>query len=123
MAKVLVVDDDPFILKMYVKKFQIAGFEVDSAANGETGLAKIKSFKPDLVLLDVMMPKMNGLEVLEKAKADPDIKSIPVLILTNLSSTSDAQEAVKKGAIDFMIKSNFTPSQIVTKAKKILHIS
>lgn len=122
MAKILIVEDDPFLLKMYHKKFQVEGFEVEIAEDGIAGLAKMKSFAPNLVLMDIMMPKLNGLEALEKAKADPAIAKIPVLVLTNLSTSTDAEAAVKKGAIGFLIKSDVTPSQVISKAKQILNI-
>lgn len=122
MTKILIVEDDLFLQKMYSKKLQVEGFEVSLAQDGEEGLAKIKSFIPDLVMMDVMLPKLNGLEALERAKADPAIKDIPILILTNLSAPVDAETAVEKGAIGYMIKSDYTPTQIVAKIKQILKI-
>lgn len=123
MAKILLVEDDPFLLKMYSKKFEVEGFEIQTAADGEAGLAKIKSFLPDLVLLDIMMPKKNGMEVVEEAKANPVIKNIPIIILTNLSSTTDSELAVQKGAAAYFVKSDYTPGQVVDKVKKMLKIS
>lgn len=120
MAKILIVEDDKFISKMYFKKFEVDGFEVELAGNGAEGLEKMVSFKPDLVLMDIMMPKMNGIDALEKAKAEDNLKNIPILILTNLSSTDDAQSAVKKGAIGYLVKSDYTPAQIVEKVKELL---
>ena len=120
MAKVLLIEDDPILLKMYTKKFEIDGFNLATAQNGAEGVEKMKSFQPNLVLMDIMMPKMSGLEAMDKAKADPAIKNIPILVLTNLSTTDDAQTAVKKGAVGFLVKSDVTPSQILTKAKEIL---
>ncbi len=120
MTKILIVEDDPFLQKMYNKKFQVAGFIVETASNGEEGLSKMKSFAPDLVVMDVMMPKLNGLEAIDKAKADEDLKKIPILVLTNLSSTEDAETAVKKGAIGYLVKSEYTPSQVVEKIKEAL---
>ena len=118
--KILIVEDDSFLLKMYSKKFELEGFEVQTAADGSEGLEKMKSFQPDLVLMDIMMPKMSGLEAMDKAKADPTTKNIPVLVLTNLSTTDDAEAAVKKGAVGFLVKSDVTPSQVLAKAKEIL---
>lgn len=120
MAKILIVEDDPFLLKMYSKKLQIEGFEVEIAKDGEEGLIKLKSFKPDLVLMDVMLPKLNGIEAIEMAKADPTTKNIPILVLSNLSSTVDSETAVKKGAVGYLIKSDFTPSQVIEKIKEYL---
>jgi len=121
MSKVLIVEDDPFLLKMYKKKFEVDGFEVLTATDGEQGLAKMKSAMPDLVLMDIMMPKLNGLEAIGRAKADPAIAKIPVIVLTNLSSTTDAEAATKKGAIGYLIKSDVTPSQVLTKVKLMLN--
>ena len=120
MAKILLVEDDPFLLKMYSKKLQVEGFEVEIAVDGEDGLNKIKSFSPDLVLMDIMLPKLNGIEALDKSKADPETKDIPILILTNLSTATDAAEAVRKGAIGYMVKSDYTPTQVIEKIKQIL---
>lgn len=123
MTKVLIVEDDAFLIKMYHKKLEIAGFEVQTAEDGAAGLEKMRSFKPDLVLMDIMMPKLNGIEAIEKAKADSAISNIPILVLTNLSTSVDAQTAVKKGAVGFLVKSDVTPSQVITKVKQILKIS
>lgn len=120
MPKILIVEDDQFLSKMYVKKFEIEGFTVETAYDGEAGIEKAESFMPDIVVMDVMMPKLNGIEALERMKTNPKIKDIPVLILTNLSGTEDAKTAVQKGAIDFLVKSDFTPAQVVEKIKVIL---
>lgn len=120
MAKILIVEDDPFLRKMYVKKLQIEGFDVDIATDGAEGLAKLKSFAPDLALLDVMLPKLNGLEVIDRAKADPQTKNIPILVFSNLSSAADEETAKKKGAVGFIVKSDVTPAQVVEKVKQYL---
>ena len=123
MPKILIVEDDPFLLKMYNKKFQVEGFQVETAEDGISGLQKMKTFIPDLVIMDVMMPKLNGLEAVEKAKSDPATSNIPILILTNLSAATDAEAAVKKGAVGFLVKSDTTPTQVITKVKTILKMS
>lgn len=123
MMKVLIVEDDPIMLKIYIKKFQLAGFDVDSAQDGEAGLNKVKTIMPDMVLMDVMLPKLNGIEAMEKAKADPATANVPFLILTNLSTTDDADTAIKKGAIAYIVKSDVTPAQVVVKVKELLKIS
>lgn len=120
MPRILIVEDDSFLLKMYSKKLQVEGYEVETAMDGEEGLQKIKSFLPNLVLMDLMLPKLNGLEAIEKAKADPAIRNIPILVLSNLSVTADTEEAVKKGAVGYLIKSDYTPSQVIDKIKEIL---
>lgn len=120
MPKILIVEDDQFLSKMYAKKFEVTGFEVETAFDGEEGVSKAETVNPDIIIMDVMMPKLNGIEALDKIKANPKTKDIPVLILTNLSGTEDAQTAVKKGAVDFLVKSDFTPVQVVEKINAIL---
>src|SRR3989304_6736448 len=120
MAKILIVEDDPLMSRMYQKIFKFEGYDVEMAANGEEGLEKVKSAKPTLILLDIMMPKMNGLEVLEKLKADPATKTIPVVVLTNLAGQSDAEKALSMGAIKYIIKSEYEPKQVANMVKEIL---
>ena len=120
MAKVLIVEDDQFLSRMYKKKFEVAGFEVEVAGDGEEGLSKMRTTRPDIVLMDIMMPKLNGIDAIVQAKSDLQIKNIPVLVLSNLSNTDDAQSAVKNGAMGYLVKSDFTPSQVVEKVKGII---
>ncbi len=120
MTKILIVEDDPLMSRMYQKIFKFEGFDVDFASDGVEGLEKIRSTKPTLVLLDIMMPKMNGLEVLEKIKLDPETKTIPVIMLTNLAGTQDAESALSKCAVKYIIKSENEPKQVVNIVKEIL---
>lgn len=120
MIKILITEDDPLMSRMYQKIFTFEGFEVIMAADGQEGLDKIRSEKPTLVLLDVMMPKLNGMEVLEKLKADPETKSIPVIMLTNLASQQDADNAMLKGAVKYIVKSENDPKQVADMVKEIL---
>lgn len=120
MAKILIIEDDPLISRMYEKIFTFEKYEVELAADGEEGLQKIHETKPTLILLDIMMPKMNGLEVLERLKMDPTIKDIPVVILTNLAGQQDAETALAKGAVKYIIKSQQEPKQIADLVKEIL---
>ena len=120
MAKVLIIEDDQFLSKMYLKKLGLAGFQVDCAYDGEEGLAKMKSVKPDFVIMDIMMPKLNGLDAISRAKADEEIKNIPILVLTNLANADDSSLAIEKGAAGYLIKSDFTPGEIVEKIKELL---
>ena len=117
MAKVLIVEDDPILRNMYSVKFTKAGHEVQSADNGEEGLKLMRSFRPDLVLMDLMMPVMDGFTALTRAKEDQEIKAIPIVILTNLSQAEDAEKTLKCGAADFIVKSNLTPSEVLEKVK------
>jgi CheY-like chemotaxis protein len=120
MTKILIVEDDPLMSRMYQKIFKFEGFDVDFASDGEEGLEKIRATKPTLVLLDIMMPKMNGLEVLEKIKLDPETKAIPIIMLTNLAGTQDAEAALAKGAVKYIIKSENEPKTVVNMVKEIL---
>lgn len=120
MAKILLVEDDIFLIKMYQKKLELAGFEVIVAPNGEMGVAKMKEIKPDLVFMDIMMPKVNGLEAIELAKKDEEIKNIPIVVLSNLSSPTDLDIAKSKGAQKVIIKSEINPGDLVTTANEIL---
>lgn len=120
MAKILIVEDDPLMSRMYQKIFTFEGYEVEMAGDGEKGLDKVRTFKPTIILLDIMMPKMNGLQVLAKLKLDPDTKKIPVVMLTNLAGQQDAETALSKGAIKYIVKSEYEPKQIANMVKEIL---
>jgi CheY-like chemotaxis protein len=120
MSKVLIVEDDPLISRMYQKIFTFENFDVEVAANGEEALSKVSVFNPALILLDVMMPKMNGLQVLEKLKDDNQTKNIPVVMLTNLAGQQDAETAIAKGAVKYIIKSEYEPKQVVEMVKEVL---
>lgn len=120
MAKVLIVDDDTFILDMYTLKFKESGFEVAIAMDGKRAVEEARSFMPDVVLLDVVMPLADGFEVLAQIKNDEAIKLIPVILLTNLGQKEDVEKGTKLGAADYIIKAHFTPSEIVQKVKEFL---
>lgn len=121
MAKVLlIIEDDPLMVRMYQKIFKFEGFDVETAFDGEEGIEKVRKVKPTVVLLDIMMPKMNGLEVLDKIKSDPEIKKIPVIMLTNLAGQQDAEAALEKGAVKYIIKSEHDPKDIVRMVKEIM---
>lgn len=120
MAKILIVEDDPLMSRMYQKIFTFEKYEVDMASDGQEGLEKARTSKPTMILLDVMMPKMNGLQVLDKLKSDPELKSIPVVMLTNLAGQQDAETALSKGAVKYIVKSEYEPKQVANMVKEIL---
>jgi len=120
MAKILIIEDDPLMARMYQKIFSFEGYQIEVAQDGEDGLEKVKNNHPNLILLDVMMPKMNGFQVLEKLKVDPDTKKIPVVMLTNLAGQSDAEKALTKGAVKYIVKSEYEPKQVANMVKEIL---
>jgi len=118
---VMLVEDDEFLSDIYKKKFEMEGFKITYADNGEKGLAEIKKKKPDIILLDILMPKMDGFTVLENLKKeDSEVKDIPVILLTNLGQKDDVEKGKEKGAVDYLIKAHFKPSEVVDKIKEVL---
>lgn len=121
MAKVvMLVEDEPLVVRMYEQSLANDGFEVVTAGNGKEALEKIQQDKPDLVLMDIMMPGMNGIETLERIKSDKALKSIKVVILTNLSGRNDAKLALSKGASECLVKNELDPKELGSKLKAIL---
>jgi CheY-like chemotaxis protein len=120
MIKVLIVEDDPLMSRMYQKIFSFEKYEVAMAGDGEEALAKVVEFSPTIILLDVMMPKMNGLQVLERLKTNPATKSIPVVMLTNLAGQQDAETALSKGAVKYIVKSEHEPKEIADMVNEIV---
>jgi CheY-like chemotaxis protein len=120
MTTVLIIEDDELILRMYQKIFTAEGYEVEIASNGEEGLERARATKPNLILLDVMMPKLNGLEMLKQLKSIPEVEKIPVVVLTNLSGTADAETALSLGAVKFINKSDYRPKEVFDIVKEIL---
>lgn len=119
---ILVAEGDSFLASIYQKKFEMEGFRVTLASNGEKALADIKKKHPDLVLLDVLLSKLDGLAVLEAAKSDRSTSGIPIILLTNLGQPDDIKRGLEKGAADYLIKTHFRPSEVVDKVKMILHL-
>ena len=118
--KVLIVEDDPTLAEMYGTKFTAEGFEVVPARDGIEGLAAARAKKPAAILLDVMMPKLDGFATLKEIKADKTLKKIPVMMLTNLGQEEDIKKGKALGADDYFVKANQTPAEIVTKVKALL---
>jgi DNA-binding response OmpR family regulator len=116
----LVIEDDPLVSRMYQKAFKFEGFDVETAKDGHEGITKANEIKPEVILLDIMMPKMNGMEVLERLKTNDELKDIPVIVLTNLSGTQDAENALKRGALAYLVKSEYKPNEVAKKVKEIL---
>lgn len=120
MNTILIVEDDPLISRLYQQAFQFDGYNVVLSHNGADGLEKVRSVKPTLVLLDIMLPKMNGFELLEKIKNDQDTKKIPVIMLTNITDEREAQRALVLGAVKYIMKSSYKPKQITEMVKQII---
>jgi CheY-like chemotaxis protein len=120
MAKILIVEDDPLMSRLYKKVFERGGYDVLTVDRGAEGIVKAKEWQPGLILLDIMMPEMDGYQVLEKLKADDSSKSIPVVALTNLAGTEDAERAISMGALKYVIKSEHDPNDMLTLVGEIL---
>lgn len=120
LAKILVVEDDVVIGAMYKTKLELDGFEVLSASNGLMGLEMAKKEKVDLILLDIIMPQLDGFSVLSEIKSDPKIKNTPVIMLTNLGTDEDKEKGAKMGAADYIVKASMTPAQVSEKVQEFL---
>ncbi len=120
--KILLIEDDEFLSDMYKTKFDSEGFFVTLAQDGELALNLLKGgLKPDVVLLDVVMPKMNGIEVLKKIKEMEGSENINVVMFTNMGQKEDIDKAMSLGASGYIVKANFTPSEVVVEVNKILN--
>jgi len=118
--RILIVEDDPLLSKMYQTKLSIEGFEARAAYDGEEGLKMVKGDPPNLILLDLMLPKMDGFSVLKELKKLPKIKDIPVIVFSNLAQASDIQLAKELGAADYIVKAHLTPNAVVEKIKEFI---
>jgi len=118
--KILIVDDDKFLLDIYSLKFKSDGFEVDTAFGGEEAIKKIAESKPDILLLDIVMPSMDGIETLEKIKAAKLDEGMNIVILSNQSQQSDIDRATALGVDGYIIKASSTPSEVLGKVKSII---
>jgi DNA-binding response OmpR family regulator len=119
--KVLIIEDDAFISDMYRLKLESEGFNVKIAEDGQKGLEQLKKEKPDLVLLDVVMPKMDGYAVLQNIKENREMQDVPVVMLTNLGQKDNVEKGLKMGALDYVIKAHFTPTEVAEKVGEILN--
>jgi len=117
---ILIVEDDKILRELISRKLQKEDYNISAAIDGEEGLKKVKEEKPDIVLLDLILPGIDGFEVLERIKQDPEINKIPVVILSNLGQKEEIEKGLKLGATDYLIKAHFTLSEIVAKVRTIL---
>ena len=118
--KVLLIEDEEMIGEMYRTKFESEGFEFVCGKDGEGGLELAKKEKPDIILLDIIMPKLDGFSVLKELKKDTKTKKIKIILLTNLGQDEDVKKGKAMGANDYLVKANFTPSQVVEKVREVL---
>ena len=122
MTKIAIIEDVQVINQMYRMKFEAAGFDVATASDGEAGVAIVKKFHPDLILLDLQMPNMNGVEALSLIRALPSHKQTPVIVLTNLGEEEAPDGLRKLGVHSYIVKADFTPRQVVERVKHALNI-
>src|SRR3989344_2904666 len=120
MSKILIAEDDNALSGVLKKKLELNGHEVAVAANGEEALEMLGKSKPDLMLLDIVMPKVNGYEVLERMHSDPNLSSIPVIIISNSGQVVELDKAKELGAVDYLVKADFEPSEVLEKMNKYL---
>ena len=118
--RILIIEDDKFLIKLYNDKLTRAGFDVSMAISGEEGLAKVVNEKPDIVLLDIILPQKNGFDILSEIILNPDTKNIPVIILTNLGQESDIKTGLELGAADYLVKTDFSINKLPEKVKTVL---
>lgn len=123
MKKILIVDDEEILRKIYSDRLTFEGFTVETAADGEEAMAKIRTSPPNLVLLDILMPKLNGLQVLEQLNTDTALKAIPVIVLSNVVNDENIKKALALGAKDYLLKTNFSPNEIINKIRTLMDSS
>lgn len=122
MTKIAIIEDDPTINQMYRMKFEATGFDVQLASDGESGVALVKDFRPDLILLDLQMPQKDGYETLKEIREHTWGKDIPVIILTNLGKEEAPKELIELGIESYIVKAESTPSQVVEHVKNTLNL-
>jgi DNA-binding response OmpR family regulator len=118
--KVLVVEDDLVLQRTVFDFLALEGFEMVAASNGEEGIEVAKRENPDLILLDIILPKKDGFEVIEALKADEETKNIPIILLTNLGSLNDVEKALKMGANNYLVKADYKMEEVARKVKEVL---
>ncbi|OGZ35128.1 MAG: hypothetical protein A3A94_00600 [Candidatus Portnoybacteria bacterium RIFCSPLOWO2_01_FULL_43_11] len=120
MKTILFIEDEPTLQKTVGQVLEQEDYEIKSALDGEIGLQLAKKEKPDLILLDLILPKLDGFRVLEELKKDEMTKNIPVIVLTNLESEADVERAMELGATTYLVKANYELEEVITKIKQVL---
>jgi DNA-binding response OmpR family regulator len=122
MTKIAIIEDDQVISQMYRMKFEADGFEVQLANNGKRGVAMVEQFKPDLILMDLQMPEMNGADALAAIRKESWGKDVPVIILTNMGEEESPKEIRNFGIHSYIVKAELTPRQVVQRVKEALGV-
>jgi len=118
--KILVIEDDKFLRKVIKRKFLGEGYDLIEAIDGEKGIIAARDEQPDIILLDLVLPEINGFEVLTRLKKDPQTSKIPIIILSNLGEEENVKKGLELGAADYLIKANLDPSEIFERVENIL---
>ena len=121
MKKILFIEDESALQKAMGKTLEKDGYDIISALNGEEGLRLAQTKNPDLIVLDLILPKLHGFEVLKKLKEDKKTQNIPVIILTNLEATQDVEKAIKMGATAYLVKSSYNLEEVTEKIKDVFN--
>ncbi len=117
---VLIIEDEQFLCSLMLKKLESSGFVARGVFGGEEGLKAVEEMKPDAILLDLLLPGIDGFEVIQRLKGDERFKKVPILVISNLGEPSDISRARELGAIDYLIKTNYSPDEIVAKVWQVL---
>ncbi len=120
MKSILLIEDDPFLIDIYTTKLKESGFGVAVVTDGEQAIIKVKELKPDLVILDIVLPEVDGWEILRKIKSELKLEDLKVIILSNLGQKEEVEKGINLGAVKYLIKAHYTPSQVVEEIKKVL---
>lgn len=118
-AKILIVEDDTFMVDLLGKELASFSYQVEVAKNGLEGVDKFLNFKPKLILLDILLPDQNGFDVLRQIRRHPDGREVKVMILSNLDSEPDKEEAKRLGVVDYLVKANFSLTDIVARIRSV----
>ncbi len=122
MTRIAIIEDDQTISQMYRMKFEADGFDVQLADNGKKGVALVQSFKPEIILLDLQMPEMDGAEALTEIRGNEWGKNVPVIILTNMGEEESPKSLATLNVESYIVKADLTPSQVVKKVKETLKL-
>jgi len=120
MKKILLIEDDPFLIDIYTTKLKSSGFEVKVAENGEAAISAFDKERPDLLILDIVLPNFNGWELLREVKRRKKYENVPIIILSNLGQKSEVVKGLEMGVARYLIKAQYTPSEVVEEIEKIL---
>jgi len=120
-GKVLIIEDDHFLSSILKSKLEKEGFEVHQAFDGDEGLAMLQNFKPNLILLDLIMPKLSGFDVLQQVSVDPELSQIPIMVASNLGQDSDIQKAKSLGAVDYYVKVRTSIDELAQLVKNVIN--